>query len=214
MHSFKSKPTNKSVMSPIKFILLALVVLNTSGNTSSVVLNTSGNTSIGLNCSFPNTMDPPAGFQFVLKSCPSQVHFNARYLCRIPDLSRCDLSCPGQCSKNDSTVEYCIISWTCHWKLIQDTNPTTTTLRPPKSETGLSKTWIAIITSIIILVSVAVIFFLWYFLKKRYRPLREEEAVSYHHTECEEITFNCRRSIISLAQCLRSPNENYENNCA
>ena len=92
MHSFKSKPTNKSVMSPIKFILLA-----------SVVLNTSGNTSIGLNCSFPNTMDPPAGFQFVLKSCPSQVHFNARYLCRIPDLSRCDLSCPGQCSKNDAT---------------------------------------------------------------------------------------------------------------
>ena len=29
MHSFKSKPTNKSVMSPIKFILLASLVLNT-----------------------------------------------------------------------------------------------------------------------------------------------------------------------------------------
>ena len=203
MHSFKSKPTNKSVMSPIKFILLA-----------SVVLNTSGNTLIGLNCSLPNTMDPPAGFQFVLKSCPSQVHFNARYLCRIPDLSRCDLPCPGQCSENESTVEYCIISWTCHWKLIQDTNPTTTTLRPPKSETGLSSTWIAIITFIIILVSVAVIFFLWYFFKKSNDPLIQEEAVSYHHSECEEISFNCRRSIISLAQSLSSPNENYENNCA
>ena len=167
MHSFKSKPTNKSVMSPIKFILLA-----------SLVLNTSGNTSIGLNCSFPNTMDPPAGFQFVLKSCPSQVHFNARYLCRIPDLSRCDLPCPGQCSENESTVEYCIISWTCHWKLIQDTNPTTTTLRPPKSETGLSSTWIAIITSIIILVSVAVIFFLWYFFKKSFNNLEVYEKVN------------------------------------
>ena len=177
MHSFKSKPTNKSVMSPIKFILLA-----------SVVLNTSGNTSIGLNCSFPNTMDPPAGFQFVLKSCPSQVHFDANYLCRIPDLSRCDLPCPGKCSENESTLQYCIISWTCHWKLIQDTNPITTT--------GLSSTWIAIITSIIILVSVAVIFFLWYFFKKRYRPLREEEAVSYHHSECEEISVNISRSLL------------------
>ena len=197
MHSFKSKPTNKSVMSPIKFILLALVVLNTSGNTSSVVLNTSGNTSIGLNCSFPNTMDPPAGFQFVLKSCPSQVHFDANYLCRIPDLSRCDLPCPGKCSENESTLQYCIISWTCHWKLIQDTNPITTT--------GLSSTYIAIITSIIILVSVAVIFFLWHFFKKRYRPLREEEAVSYHHSECEEINVNISRSLL---------NENYENNPA
>ena len=128
MHSFKSKPTNKSVMSPIKFIFLA-----------SLVLNTSGNTLIGSNCSLPNKMDPPAGFQFVLKSCPSQVHFDANYLCRIPDLSRCDLPCPGQCPENESTLQYCIISWTCHWKLIQDTNPITTT--------GLSRTWIAIITS-------------------------------------------------------------------
>ena len=195
MHSFKSKPTNKSVMSPIKFILLA-----------SLVLNTSGNTLIGSNCSFPNTMDPPAGFKFVLKSCPSQVHFDANYLCRIPDLMRCNLPCPGKCSENESTLQYCIISWTCHWKLIQDTNHITTT--------GLSSTWIAIITSIIILVSVAVIFFLWYFFKKRYRHLREEEAVSYHHSECEEISFNCRRSIISLAQSLSSPNENFENNSA
>lgn len=207
MHSFKSKPTNKSVMSKINFILLALVVLNTSGNTSSLVLNTSGNTLIGSNCSLPNKMDPPAGFQFVLKSCPSQVHYDANYLCRIPDLSRCDLPCPGQCPENESTLQYCIISWTCHWKLIQDTNPITTT--------GLSSTYIAIIiTSIIILVSVAVIFFLWHFFKKRYRPLREEEAVSYHHSECEEISFNCRRSIISLAQSLSSPNENFENNSA
>ena len=181
MHSFKSKPTNKSVMSPIKFILLA-----------SLVLNTSGNTLIGYNCSFPNTMDPPAGFQFVLKSCPSQVHFDANYLCRIPDLSRCNLACPGECSENESTLQYCIISWTCHWKLIQDTNPITTT--------GLSSKWIAIITSIIILVSVAVIFFLWYFFKKSNGPLNgplnEEEAVSYHHSECEEINVNISRSLL------------------
>ena len=185
MHSFKSKPTNKSVMSPIKFIFLA-----------SLVLNTSGNTLIGLNCSFPNTMDPPAGFKFVLKSCPSQVHFDARYLCRIPDLMRCDLPCPGQCPENKSTVEYCIISWTCHWKLTNDdaiSNSTTMPPIPPQTETGISTLTIVIITTFTLIVFVVIAVVIWYFVfKPRYGRLREEENfnVTYQHRESEKISFN------------------------
>ena len=161
---------------------------------------------IGQNCTYPNITKPPFGYKFELKSCESQVNFYARYQCMIPDLMRCNLPCPGQCSEKESTLEYCVIRWTCHWRLIQDTNPTTTTLPPPKSETGLTSTLIAIITTIIIIVSFAVIFFLWYFIfKRRYGPLRDEEAVSYQHRECEEISFNMRRSLTSLAQCLSSP---------
>ena len=66
MHSFKSKPTNKSVMSPIKFILLA-----------SLVLNTSGNTLIGSNSSFPNT-------SCWISICFEELPQSSPFWCKLP----------------------------------------------------------------------------------------------------------------------------------
>ena len=192
--SFKSKKPKRTVMLLIiKLILLASIILSTNGNL------------IGRNCTYPT---PPNGYIYELKSCPSHVNFEPRYQCLVPDIMRCNEPCPGLCTAKQSTLEYCIITWTCHWRLIQDTNPTTTTL-PPRSDTGLTtSTWIGIIATITI-VTLAVIFVLiWYFVfKPRYGPLRDEENfnVTYQHRECEEISFNMSRSLTSLAQCLSSP---------
>ena len=183
--SFKSKSPKKTVMLPIiKLILLASI------------FTTNGNLMIGRNCTYPNIINPPFGYKFELKSCPSQVNFDARYQCLVPDLMICDLPCPGLCSDKESTLEYCVITWTCHWRLTKDdaiSNSTTMPPIPPQTETGISTLTIVIITTFTMIVFVVIAVVIWYFVfKPRYGRLREEENfnVTYQHRESEKISFN------------------------
>jgi cbb3-type cytochrome oxidase subunit 3 len=168
---------------------------------------------IGQNCSLEQITLPPSGYNYQLQACPSTVNFEARNLCLVPDIGRCSQECPGLCTATQSTMEYCIISWTCKWRLVPDNlvpdNPTTnTTTPPPPTDTGLTtSTWIGIIATITIVTFAVIFVLIWYFVfKPRYGPLRDEENfnVTYQHRECEEISFNMSRSLTSLAQCLSS----------
>ena len=158
-------------------------------------------TTIGKNCSFEL---PPPGFHVQLEGCPSTVNMEAPNLCMVPD-SRCTLGCPGLCDENQASLEYCIISFTCIWRLIPN-NDNQTSTPSPNTQSGLTKgSLISIFVSVAIVVLVMILVFIWFFvLKKRYgRQTDENLNVTYNVDE--EISFNMSRSLSSLAQCLSSP---------
>ena len=199
--SFKSKIPKKSDMW-IQMILFLTLVTTDKGNVISPAF-------IGHNCTFPERFPPQNGHSFELIACPSEVNYEPHHFCLIPDAVRCHNVCPGRCSTLQSSLKWCTIQWTCIWREVEDnTNEnTTTTLAPPnESNTGMSPwTWIAIISTISLVVFALIALLIWFVFKKPYRPLRDGENVTYRHRECEEITFNLNRSLRSLAHSLSSP---------
>ena len=149
---------------------------------------------IGKNCSLEL---PPPGFHYQLEGCPSTVNMEAPNLCMVPN-SRCTLGCPGLCDEDQASLEYCIISFTCIWRLIPNNdNPKTST--PSPNESGLTEvSLISIIVSVVIVALVLIMVLIWVFvLKKRYgRQTDENLNVTYNVDE--EITFNWSRSLSTL----------------
>ena len=149
---------------------------------------------IGKNCSFEL---PPPGFHVQLEGCPSTVNMEAPNLCMVPD-SRCTLGCPGLCDEDQASLEYCIISFECIWRLIPNNdNPKTST--PSPNESGLTEgSLISIIVSVAIFVLVLILVLIWFFvLKKRYGRLTNENLNVTYKVD-EEICFNMTRSLSSL----------------
>ena len=164
---------------------------------------------IGKNCSFEL---PPPGFHVQLEGCPSTVNMEAPNLCMVPD-SRCTLGCPGLCDENQASLEYCIISFTCIWRLIPNNDNQTSTPSPsPNTQSGLTKgSWMAII-ALIVLISIVVfggmlsliVFFIWKKLYPRGQNLSNVLRGSNNHlvefVEMEQLDGNTS-----------PPNENSEN---
>ena len=153
---------------------------------------------IGKNCSLEQLTLPPSGFHYQLEGCPSSVNFEAPNLCLVPD-ARCSEGCPGLCDENQASMEYCIISFTCIWRLVPDNdNPKTTT--PPPTDTGLTKgSLISIIVSVAIVVLVLILVLIWFFVfKKRYGRLTDENLNVTYRVD-EEISFNMSRSLTNFA---------------
>ena len=149
---------------------------------------------IGKNCSFEL---PPPGFHYQLEGCPSTVNMEAPNLCMVPN-SRCTLGCPGLCDEDQASLEYCIISFTCIWRLIPNNdNPKTST--PSPNESGLTEvSLISIIVSVVIVALVLIMVLIWVFvLKKRYGRLTNENLNVTYKVD-EEICFNMTRSLSSL----------------
>ena len=166
-------------------------------------------TTIGKNCSFEL---PPPGFHVQLEGCPSTVNMEAPNLCMVPD-SRCTLGCPGLCDENQASLEYCIISFECIWRLIPNNDNQTSTPSPsPNTQSGLTKgSWMAII-ALIVLISIVVfggmlsliVFFIWKKLYPRGQNLSNVLRGSNNHlvefVEMEQLDGNTS-----------PPNENSEN---
>ena len=164
---------------------------------------------IGKNCSFEL---PPPGFHVQLEGCPSTVNMEAPNLCMVPD-SRCTLGCPGLCDENQASLEYCIISFECIWRLIPNNDNQTSTPSPsPNTQSGLTKgSWMAII-ALIVLISIVVfggmlsliVFFIWKKLYPRGQNLSNGLRGSNNHlvefVEMEQLDGNTS-----------PPNENSEN---
>ena len=164
---------------------------------------------IGKNCSFEL---PPPGFHVQLEGCPSTVNMEAPNLCMVPD-SRCTLGCPGLCDENEASLEYCIISFECIWRLIPNNDNQTSTPSPsPNTQSGLTKgSWMAII-ALIVLISIVVfggmlsliVFFIWKKLYPRGQNLSNGLRGSNNHlvefVEMEQLDGNTS-----------PPNENSEN---
>ena len=164
---------------------------------------------IGKNCSFEL---PPPGFHVQLEGCPSTVNMEAPNLCMVPD-SRCTLGCPGLCDENQASLEYCIISFECIWRLIPNNDNQTSTPSPsPNTQSGLTKgSWMAII-ALIVLISIVVfggmlsliVFFIWKKLYPRGQNLSNVLRGSNNHlvefVEMEQLDGNTS-----------PPNENSEN---
>ena len=163
---------------------------------------------IGKNCSFEL---PPPGFHYQLEGCPSTVNMEAPNLCMVPD-SRCTLGCPGLCDENQASLEYCIISFTCIWRLIPNNDNPKTSTPSPNTESGLTKgSWMAII-ALIVLISIVVfggmlsliVFFIWKKLYPRGQNLSNVLRGSNNHlvefVEMEQLDGNTS-----------PPNENSEN---
>ena len=152
-------------------------------------------TTIGKNCSFEL---PPPGFHVQLEGCPSTVNMEAPNLCMVPD-SRCTLGCPGLCDENQASLEYCIISFTCIWRLIPNNDNPKTSTPSPNTESGLTEgSLISIIVSVAIFVLVLILVLIWFFvLKKRYGRLTDENLNVTYNVD-EEITFNMSRSLSTL----------------
>jgi hypothetical protein len=164
---------------------------------------------IGKNCSFEL---PPPGFHVQLEGCPSTVNMEAPNLCMVPD-SRCTLGCPGLCDENEASLEYCIISFECIWRLIPNNDNQTSTPSPsPNTQSGLTKgSWMAII-ALIVLISIVVfggmlsliVFFIWKKLYPRGQNLSNVLRGSNNHlvefVEMEQLDGNTS-----------PPNENSEN---
>ena len=150
---------------------------------------------IGKNCSFEL---PPPGFHVQLEGCPSTVNMEAPNLCMVPD-SRCTLGCPGLCDENQASLEYCIISFTCIWRLIPNNDNPKTSTPSPNTESGLTEgSLISIIVSVAIFVLVLILVLIWFFvLKKRYGRLTDENLNVTYKVD-EEICFNMSRSLSSL----------------
>ena len=149
---------------------------------------------IGKNCSLEL---PPPGFHYQLEGCPSTVNMEAPNLCMVPD-SRCTLGCPGLCDEDQASLEYCIISFECIWRLIPNNdNPKTST--PSPNESGLTEvSLISIIVSVVIVALVLIMVLIWVFvLKKRYGRLTNENLNVTYKVD-EEICFNMTRSLSSL----------------
>ena len=149
---------------------------------------------IGKNCSLEL---PPPGFHYQLEGCPSTVNMEAPNLCMVPN-SRCTLGCPGLCDEDQASLEYCIISFTCIWRLIPNNdNPKTST--PSPNESGLTEvSLISIIVSVVIVALVLIMVLIWVFvLKKRYGRLTNENLNVTYKVD-EEICFNMTRSLSSL----------------
>jgi hypothetical protein len=149
---------------------------------------------IGKNCSLEL---PPPGFHYQLEGCPSTVNMEAPNLCMVPN-SRCTLGCPGLCDEDQASLEYCIISFTCIWRLIPNNdNPKTST--PSPNESGLTEvSLISIIVSVVIVALVLIMVLIWVFvLKKRYGRLTNENLNVTYKVD-EEICFNMSRSLSSL----------------
>ena len=151
-------------------------------------------TTIGKNCSFEL---PPPGFHVQLEGCPSTVNMEAPNLCMVPD-SRCTLGCPGLCDENQASLEYCIISFECIWRLIPN-NDNQTSTPSPNTQSGLSEgSLISIIVSVVIVALVLIMVLIWVFvLKKRYGRLTNENLNVTYKVD-EEICFNMTRSLSSL----------------
>ena len=162
---------------------------------------------IGKNCSFEL---PPPGFHVQLEGCPSTVNMEAPNLCMVPD-SRCTLGCPGLCDENEASLEYCIISFECIWRLIPN-NDNQTSTPSPNTQSGLTKkSWMAII-ALIVLISIVVfggmlsliVFFIWKKLYPRGQNLSNVLRGSNNHlvefVEMEQLDGNTS-----------PPNENSEN---
>ena len=150
---------------------------------------------IGKNCSFEL---PPPGFHYQLEGCPSTVNMEAPNLCMVPD-SRCTLGCPGLCDEDQASLEYCIISFTCIWRLIPNNDNPKTSTPSPNTESGLTEgSLISIIVSVAIFVLVLIMVLIWVFvLKKRYGRLTNENLNVTYKVD-EEICFNMSRSLSSL----------------
>ena len=162
---------------------------------------------IGKNCSLEL---PPPGFHYQLEGCPSTVNMEAPNLCMVPD-SRCTLGCPGLCDEEQASLEYCIISFTCIWRLIPN-NDNQTSTPSPNTQSGLTKgSWMAII-ALIVLISIVVfggmlsliVFFIWKKLYPRGQNLSNVLRGSNNHlvefVEMEQLDGNTS-----------PPNENSEN---
>ena len=162
---------------------------------------------IGKNCSLEL---PPPGFHYQLEGCPSTVNMEAPNLCMVPD-SRCTLGCPGLCDEDQASLEYCIISFECIWRLIPN-NDNQTSTPSPNTQSGLTKkSWMAII-ALIVLISIVVfggmlsliVFFIWKKLYPRGQNLSNVLRGSNNHlvefVEMEQLDGNTS-----------PPNENSEN---